>query len=200
MIDAKISENRTSWAAVSEAIRTRRSNLNVDLEKSVPRELIDELIDLAVLAPNHHRTNPWRFVVLTGAARARLGDVVAQALAKQTGVKESLLERNRTQFLRSPAVIVVASARDADPILDFENKHAVAAGLQNILIGATAAGLASAWKSGAAMVDPSVSAAAKEALGLSATDEIVGFVYLGYPIAPPGSRSTPQPQVRYLDA
>jgi len=200
VIDAKTSDNGTSWATVSEAIRTRRSNLNVDLEKSVPREIIDELIELAVVAPNHRRTNPWRFVVLTGNARSRLGDVVADALAKQPDTKDSLLERNRTQFLRAPAVVVVASARDDDPILDFENKHAVAAGIQNILVGATAAGLASAWKSGSAMVDPDVSAAAKEALGLEATDEIVGFVYLGYPIAPPGSRPTPQAQVRYLDA
>jgi len=200
VIDAKTSENGTSWAAVSEAIRTRRSNLNVDLEKPVPREIIDELVQLAVVAPNHRRTNPWRFVVLTGAARSRLGDVVAQALAKQPDVKESLLERNRTQFLRSPAVIVVASARDDDPILDLENKHAVAAGIQNILVGATAAGLASAWKSGPAMVDPDVTVAAKEALGLDPTDEIVGFVYLGYPIGAPGSRPAAHVNVRYLDA
>ncbi|MGH2461343.1 MAG: nitroreductase family protein [Chloroflexota bacterium] len=199
MIDEKTWVNGTNWAAVAETIRTRRSNLNVDLERPVPRELIDELVELAISAPNHYRTNPWRFVVLTGPARARLGEIAARALAAQPDAKESFVERQRTQFLRAPAVIAVASAGDADPVKHFENKHAVAAGVQNIQLGATAAGLASAWRSGAAMVDPSVSATVKEALGLEPTDEIVSFLYLGYPIAPPGSRTQPRPWVHYLE-
>ena len=199
MIDQKTWVDATSWTVVSETIRARRSNLNVDLERPVPRELIEELLDLAVLAPNHYRTNPWRFVVLTGAARARIGEVAARAAASLPEVKESVVERQRVQFLRAPAVIAVASAGDEDPIKHFENKHAVAAGVQNILLGATAAGLASAWRSGLAMVDPIVSAAVKQALGLAPTDEIVSFIYLGYPIAPPGTRPKPPVQVRYLD-
>ncbi len=199
MIDQKTWINANPWMVVSETIRARRSNLNVDLERPVPRELIDELLALAVSAPNHYRTNPWRFVVLTGAARARVGEVAARAAAGLPDVKESIVERQRVQFLRAPAVIAVASAADKDPIKHFENKHAVAAGVQNILLGATAAGLASAWRSGLAMVDPVVSAAVKEALGLAPTDEIVSFVYLGYPIAPPGTRTQPTIQVRYLD-
>ncbi len=199
MIDEKTWIDSPNWAAVSETIRTRRSNLNVDLARPVPRELIDELLDLAVSAPNHYRTNPWRFVVLTGAARVRVGEVAARAAAGLPDVKEGIVERQRVQFLRAPAVIAVASAGDEDPIKHFENKHAVAAGVQNILLGATAAGLASAWRSGLAMVDPVVTAAVKQELDLAPTDEIVSFVYLGYAIAPPGTRPKPQIQVRYLD-
>src|SRR5579859_4931766 len=92
-------------AAVAGIIRTRRSNLNVDLERPVPRELLDELIELAVTAPNHYRTNPWRFVVLTGGARARIGEVAASAAASRPDAKEAIIERQRTQFLRAPAVI-----------------------------------------------------------------------------------------------
>src|SRR5579884_4053433 len=106
MIDQKTWVDATSWTVVSETIRARRSNLNVDLERPVPRELIAELLDLAVLAPNHYRTNPWRFVVLTGAARARIGEIVAREVAKQPGVKDATVERQRTQFLRAPTVLV----------------------------------------------------------------------------------------------
>src|SRR5947209_1376114 len=165
------------FQAVAETIRERRSNLNVDPERPVPRELIDELLDLATWAPNHYRTNPWRFVVLTGPARARVGEIAAQAAASRPDAKESIVERQRTQFLRAPAVIVAASAPDEDPIKHFENKHAVAAGVQNILLGAQAAGLAGAWRSGLAMTDPEVSGPVKEALGLEPGDEIVSFVY-----------------------
>lgn len=199
MIDEQTKTPGETWAAVAGAIRNRRSNLNVDLDRPVPPEVIEDLLDLAVSAPNHYRTNPWRFVVLTGAARERLGDVVAREVGKQPNVTDAIRERQRGQFLRSPAVVVVASNGDDDPIKHFENKHAVAAGIQNILVGATAAGLASAWKSGPGMVDPAVSAVLKEELGLGAKDEIVGFVYLGYPIAPPGPRPKAQPRVLYLN-
>jgi nitroreductase len=195
VIDEQTKPNGT-WAAVSEAIRTRRSNLNVDLERPVPPAMIEELAELAVSAPNHYRTNPWRFVVLSGPARQRLGEIVAREVAKQQpDAKEAVIERQRAQFLRAPTVLIVASAGDADPIKHFENKHAVAAGVQNILVGATAAGLASAWKSGPAMVDSAVSAVVKEELGLAPNDEIVAIVYLGYPIAPPGPRLKSQPQI-----
>lgn len=188
------------FAEVAAIIRDRRSNLNVDTEREVPRELIDELLGLAVTAPNHYRTKPWRFAVLTGAARQRMSEIAANALAEKGGATDAVLERQRTQFLRAPVVIVAASAADADPIKDFENKHTVAAGVQNILLAATAAGLASAWRSGPAMVDEDVSRAVKAALGLDPTDEVVAFVYLGYPIGPPGSREVPEPLVTYLES
>src|SRR5947207_68478 len=146
MVDSTVASNGTTWDAVSETIRTRRSNLNVDLKRPVPREVVDELLRLAVMAPNHYRTNPWRFVVLTGNARARLGNVVANEVAKQPDMKEAVVERQRVQYLRAPTVLVIASAPDDDPVKNFENKHAVAAGVENILVGATAAGLASAWR------------------------------------------------------
>jgi len=199
MIDQDLKLNEANWTVVAETIRNRRSNLNVDQERQVPAELVEEIANLAVLAPNHYRTNPWRFVVLTGTARERLGEIVAREVAKQPDVKESIVERNRVQFLRAPTVLVVASAGNDDPIKHLENKYAVAAGIENILIGATAAGLASAWKSGAAMIDPEVTAVVKEELGLEPNDEVVGIVYLGYPIAPPSSRSTFRPQVRFLN-
>jgi nitroreductase len=190
----------TAWETVASTIRDRRSNLNVDTERPVPREMIDSLIELATWAPNHYRTNPWRFVVMTGPARARIGELAARIVASRPDAKESIVERQRTQFLRAPAVIAIASAPDEDPIKHFENKHAVAAGVQNLLLGAQAAGLAGAWRSGPAMVDPEVSGPVKEALGLEQDDEIVAFVYLGYPIAPPGVREKPPAVVKHLDS
>ena len=185
---------------VAETIRERRSNLNVDGERPVPREVVDDLIDLATTAPNHYRTNPWRFVVLTGAARARIGEVAAAAAARLPSANDSIVERQRSQFLRAPLVIVAAAAPDLDPIKHFENKHTVAAGVQNILLGATAHGLASAWRSGLAMVEPGVSGPVKEALGLAPDDDIVAFVYLGFPVGPPGSKEPPRAQVSYLES
>src|SRR5262245_40652733 len=190
----------TAWETVASTIRDRHSNLNVDTERLVPNELIDQQMDLATWAPNHYRINPWRFVVMTGPARARIGELAAGIVASRPDAKESIVERQRTQFLRAPAVIAIASSPDVDPVKHFENKHSVAAGVQNLLLGAQAAGLAGAWRSGLAMVDPEVSEPVKAALGLEPQDEIVAFVYLGYPIAPPGAREKPPAVVKHVSA
>jgi hypothetical protein len=49
------------------------------------------------------------------------------------------------------------------------------------------------------MTDPEVSSAVKEALGLAPTDEIISFLYLGYPTGAPGAKETPKAQIKYLD-
>jgi nitroreductase len=48
---------------VEEAIRTRRTH-KAFAPEPLTRPLIDELLELARWAPNHHLTNPWRFRVL----------------------------------------------------------------------------------------------------------------------------------------
>ena len=199
MVESTVTLSNKHWPAVAETIRTRRSNPNVDPDRPVSREMVEELLNLAVTAPNHYRTNPFRFVVFSGPARNRLGALVADILARRPDQKESILERQRVQYLRAPTVVAIASAADEDPIKHHENKYAVAAAAQNILIGAAAAGLAAAWRSGPGMTDPEASSAVKDALGLAPTDEIVSFVYLGYPIGPRGPKETPLPQITYLD-
>jgi nitroreductase len=199
MVDLREGTSATRWATVEETIRARRSNLNVDLQRQVPHDVVERLVGLAVNAPNHYRTNPWRFAIVTGDARVRLGNVVAEVAASKPDAKEAVVERQRVQFLRAPTVIVAASTADPDPIKQAENKHAVAAGVQNILLGATSMGLASAWRSGPPMTDPETTARVKEAVGLEPTDEIVSFVYLGYPIGPPGSKEVPTPSIHFVE-
>ena len=200
MLDQKSPADAARWEAVADVIRQRRSNLNVDSERPVPREVIDELLGLAVLAPNHYRTNPHRFVVLTGEARARLSAYAGEVAAKQPHMTEAMVERQRQMFLRAPVIIAVAAASDPDPIKAFENKYSAVAGVENILLAATARGLATYWRSGAAMVDPTVSGPMKEALGLEPTDEIVAFINMGYPVGDPAARPTFEPHVKYLES
>ena len=49
--------------AFDELIRSRRTHKSFGPEP-VPADTLDELLELARWAPNHHRTNPWRFRVL----------------------------------------------------------------------------------------------------------------------------------------
>ncbi len=145
----------------------------------VPQTLIEKVLAAAAQAPNHYRVRPWRFIVLTGAAREQLGEVFAEGLRqRQPNLPPAAYEKERNKPLRAPALIAVAAAKPSTPreLLE-ENVAAAAAATQNLLLAAHALGLAAKWRTGAPASDPAV----KAFLGLEADQPLVAFVYLGYP-------------------
>ena len=161
-----------------EAILTRHSIAKVKPD-SVDHELIEKLLHAAVQAPNHYRVRPWRFVVLTGKSREALGEVMAQTLKKQNpDLPDSALDIERGKPLRAPVLIAVGVDKPAEPkVLEIENICAVAAAVENLLLAAHAEGLGAMWRTGPAARDPEV----KKFLGLEPDQELIGFVYIGYP-------------------
>lgn len=166
---------------VLEAIRTRRTagKFKPDVP---PREVIEELLEAATWAPNHHLNEPWRFFVLAGDARLDFGAAMAEdligAMDRDGDRAHSTIEAQRQKACRSPIVIVVASEPAHGPkIVQVENVTAVASAVQNLLLAAHAHGLATKWSTGA----PAFSDSVKAYFGLSPQHELVAFVYLGYP-------------------
>ncbi|MDY7104557.1 MAG: nitroreductase [Actinomycetota bacterium] len=156
--------------------RSRRTSLLLDAERPVDDALVDRLCELATWAPNHHRTWPWRFAALTGDARARLGEACAEHLAGR-GAPDAKIVKALGKYLRAPVMLLVASAHDDDPVVRAENRDAVAAGVQTLLLAATAAGLASFWGSGVVTEAPAV----RELCGFGPDDQVVAAIYLGWP-------------------
>jgi nitroreductase len=176
-----------------DAIQTRHSIPKVKPD-SVSRDLIVRLLDAAVQAPNHHHTRPWRFVVLTGSARARLGEVMTQSLRKQKGeLPDSALDVERAKPLRAPVLIAVAVEKSMDPrVLEIEDLCACAAAVENLLLAAHALGLGAMWRTGSAARDPRV----KQFLGLAPDWPLIGFIYIGYPDTQPDFPARPSAQDR----
>lgn len=183
------------FADFADLAMRRRTSLLIDRERPVPDDLIERLCRLATWAPNHKRTWPWRFAVLTGDARGRLGELTAQRLIDEGVTKEAKLEKARTKYYRSPVVVVVAARPHDDPELDVENLHATAAGVQNFLLGATATGLASFWASGA----PLRSDAVKDLCGFDQQDRLVALIYLGWPSGECAVPQRPEPDISFLN-
>ena len=106
---------------------------------SPPREVIERLIEAAIWAPNHHLTEPWRFHVLVGAARAAMGEAVARWLEtvrdpddpKQRGE----IGAARKNLNRAPVIIVVSQLRSDDPVQDLEDYAACCCATQESLPG-----------------------------------------------------------------
>jgi nitroreductase len=168
--------------AVLGALRARRSVGRVTAEP-VPREVVRAVLEAATWAPNHRLTQPWRFVVLTGGARAALGEAHARAVARaRPETPPEGLAAQAQLPLRAPVVVVCICRPTADdPVVRREDRDAVAAAVQNLLLAAHAHGLGAMWRTGVMPDEPEV----RDHLGLGDDDAIVGFVYLGYPAVDP---------------
>jgi nitroreductase len=163
---------------VFEAIHNRHSQKKVKPDP-VPRAMIEKLLDAAAQAPNHYKVRPWRFVVLTGRARERLGEVMSVSLReRQPDFPQEAFDKAQTTPLQAPVVIAVGVEKPSEPkVLEIENICAAAAATENLLLGAYAIGLGAKWRTGEWARDAKV----KEFLGFEPDQHIVGFVYVGYP-------------------
>src|SRR5512136_2490427 len=161
-----------------EAIHTRQSIGQVRPDP-VPRELIEKLLSAAVQAPNHYKVRPWRFVIMTGAGREKLGEAMARSTKiSKPDATEDDLQKDRAKPLRAPVVIAVAADKPgATKAKEIENICATAAAVQNMLLAAHALGLAAMWRTGPSATDPAI----KHFFGWELDQHLIGFVYIGYP-------------------
>ncbi len=163
---------------VIQAIHSRHSVSKVKPD-TLSREVIEKLLSAAVQAPNHHKVRPWRFVVLTGAGREKMGEVMAASQRdRQPDLPQEAFDKTRGLPLRAPVVIAVGVDKPTEPkIIEIENVSAASAASQNILLAAHAEGLGAIWRTGEWARDAKV----KEFLGLAEDQHIIGFIYIGYP-------------------
>ncbi|PTX51488.1 nitroreductase [Melghirimyces profundicolus] len=174
---------------LKDAIRTRRSVGKVS-EDMPDLHLVEKVLEAARWAPNHHMTQPWKFYVLLGKARNRLGEVLAEIQGEgmreeEKSLSAERLERARNKPLRVPVVIAVAVTPSMDPkVEEIEEICAVAAGVQNALLTAHALGLGAIWRTGKPTYHPRM----KEFFHLGERDHLLGFLYVGYPSILPKER------------
>lgn len=181
---------------VIQAIRTRRS---VGKVKGIlpERNLIEKILESARWAPNHYKTEPWRFTVLTGEGRNRLGEAYASVELAETPSpteeeRQAARERGILKAKRAPVVIVVKVEPDPQEKVKWvEEVAATACAVQNMMLTAHALGLASKWRTG----EPAYHPAMKEAFGVSGEGLVFGFLYVGYPEAAPAA-----PEKKPVDA
>jgi len=159
---------------------------------------LDLIFSAAARAPDHGRLRPWRFLVVRGAARERLGAVLADHLRRMhPQIGEESLQRERLKAFRAPLIVAVAAHCDgAAKIPVIEQTLAAGAAAHAMMLAAFALGFNAMWKTGDAAYD----AAVRQALGFGPGDAIVGFLYFGTegPERAPAVRSEWRDRVREL--
>lgn len=179
---------------IDDIIRSRRTSMLVDRDRSVPEELIHELCELATWAPNHKRTWPLRFAAITGPARLRFGNTVAEAMAA-FGDEPAKVDKARTKYARTPAVIVIGSAVGDSDLRTLENRDATAAAIQNFMLAATSRGLATYWGSCPKGANDPVA----QFCGFETATAIVSIMYLGWSTSTVEAPERPQPTINYFN-
>jgi nitroreductase len=164
------------------------------VEPGPSEEQLTLLLRAAARAPDHGRLRPARFVVVRGPARARLGDLFADATrTRDPKAPDMLLERMRSWPRTAPLVLgVVARVRKGHAIAEPEQVHSAAAAAMNVLNAAHMLGLAGMWVTGPNAYDPTV----LSALGVGESETFLGFIGIG---TAPGARDL-RPAVDVADA
>ena len=128
-------------------------------------------------APDHGKLAPWRFILFEGAARERMGMLLAEAVAaNEPGAGDERLATERRRFLRAPVVVAVVSRpREGIAIPEWEQMLSAGAVCQNILIASHALGFVANWITEWCAYDARVTTK----LGLAPHERVAGFVYIG---------------------
>jgi len=147
---------------VETAIRTRRTH-KAFAPEALPREQLDQLLELARWAPNHHLTAPWRFRVVGPQARERL--------------KEAAGPEGAAKLDRCPTLVVASCVIGDDPVQVEEDLHSSAVACYIVLLAAHARGLAGYWRTPELLR----SEEGRAAVGLPQSERFVGLIHLGWP-------------------
>jgi nitroreductase len=171
---------------LSDAITQRRS-IKKFLDRPVARDDIEALLDAAVLAPNHHLTQPWRFHVLGRGARRRYGLALGDRKAKKLTDPEqaaSVREKTAAEYEAFPALIAVAMTLHENAETREEDYAAVMQAVAYLMLAAVDRGLGTHMRTGAVLEDP----AARAGIGALEGERVVALVSVGVPAELPPAK------------
>lgn len=160
-------------------LKSRRSRPAKLFTNPVPtRDQLEDILTAATRVPDHGKLEPWRLVVLQGAAFQRLADL-AETRAKELDGDEEKIAKGRGQYdLGKLAVVVIASPKPSPKIPAIEQLLSAGALCFGIVNAAEAAGWGANWLTGWPAHDATFAA---RAFGCTEGETVAGIVHIGTP-------------------
>lgn len=169
----------TSPEFINDLIKKRRSVFPKSyIDKPIPKNIIEQVLENANWAPNHKQTEPWRFVVFRNEGLKKLSEYLANYYKENTP-EEQFLEAKYQKTLQKPlqssCVIAICMQRDeAERVPEWEEIAAVSCAVQNMYLTCTAYEIGCYWSSPKSMIN------AREFLKLDSGQRCLGLLYMGY--------------------
>ncbi len=175
--------------AAMDFLLTRRSRPAKTLTTPVPtRDDLLPILTAAARTPDHGKLEPWRFIVLEGAALQRLAALAAER-GQALGKDDDQIEKGRKQYADAAlAVAVIEVPRASEKIPALEQTYSAGAVCLALLNAALASGWGANWLSGWASHDR---AFRERGLGLAENERIAGFIHIGTETSAPPERPRP---------
>ena len=143
----------------------------------LPEGALLRAVEVAMSAPNHRMTEPWRFVQVGPQNRQVLFEIGAD-LKSAPGAPLAGTARDRlaAKMLLPTELLVVCQTKAEDPEVAREDYAAVSCAVYALMLSLWSEGVGSKWSTGGVTTDERTYAA----LGVDpAQQEIVGFVWVG---------------------
>ncbi|MGX1928595.1 nitroreductase family protein [Flagellimonas sp. 2504JD4-2] len=162
---------------VFDLIKNRRSIFPVQYnDRPIEKETIQKLLEAANWAPNHKKTEPWRFKVFMNGKKEALGKFLSEKYqAVDPSPKQIKIRKLQENPMRAAAVIAICMQRDPNESLpEWEELAATAMAVQNMWLCCTEMGIGCYWSS------PGLIKYMDEFIDLGEGEKCLGFFYLGY--------------------
>lgn len=158
------------------ALLTSRRTVHEFLPERVPHDIVAAALDAARWAPNHHRTEPWRFHLLGERSRAEVIALNEELVRAAQGDKAAEIKTRRWRAV--PGWLLLTCVRSEDPLREREDYAACCCAAQNFMLALWGSGVGAKWTTGGVTRDPRLFAR----LGLDPAREfVVGLFWYGRP-------------------
>ncbi len=156
-------------------LRSRRSYPPALMTAPGPNEAqLTDLLTLAARVPDHGKVEPWRFIVLKGAARERIASLI-EAASLAAGNTPEKAEKHGRAFQVPVVVAVVFTPVSSSKIPEWEQFLSSGAVCLSLVNAALASGFGASWLTGVGAEDDF----ARANLGLTTGERIAGFIHIG---------------------
>jgi nitroreductase len=162
----------------AETLKGRRT-INLFLPTAVPEALVEEAIEAATWAPNHHVTEPWTFYLLGRETIAACVDLVREIVTAKKDAATGEFKAN--SWAEKPGWLVVTCRQAGDNVQRREDYAACCAAVQNLMLYLWKAGVGSKWTTGDITGDPRFF----DIVGIDNDEYVVGLIWYGYPKVTP---------------
>ncbi len=167
---------------ITEVIKNRRTIYPEQYSsRKIHREIVEDVLNNAIWAPTHGKTQPWRFQVFMDDARIELSEFLSSLYASKfegEDFNEMKFNKLKNRPLQASVAIALIMTREEDGVIpEMEEIEAVACAVQNMYLTCTAYGIGGFWSSPKLGYTQEM----KDFLGIADTDKCLGIFYMGYP-------------------
>jgi len=183
---------------IFDIIQKRRSVFPVQYnDKPISKETIETILEAANWAPNHKKTEPWRFKVLQGESKEALGKFLSGKYQENAiNPKQMKIKKLQENPKKSTAVIAICMQRDPNESLpEWEEIAATSMAVQNMWLCCTEMNIGAYWSS------PGLIKYMDAFFDLKEGERCLGFFYMGYydEELPEASRRPIEDKVEWMD-